>query len=195
MIAMTVREIAAAIGATVPTSGGETVVTSVEFDTRRVTPGALYVALQGERVDGHTYVEAARTAGAVAVLGSRPVAGSELPLLQLADNDAVLQALSSLAQVSVAGLVARGLTVVGVTGSAGKTSTKDMIAAVLRGGFGQGAETVIAPPESFNNELGHPYTALRATGATRFLVLELSARGIGHMTGSWPRCRARSGRC
>ena len=155
----------------------------------------------------------------MAVLGSRDVPG--LPLLRVADNDAVLQALSALAQVSVAALVERtGLTVVGVTGSAGKTSTKDMIAAVLRAGASgatgdvagasgatgdvagasgatgdvagasgatgdvaraSGEDAVIAPPESFNNELGHPYTALRATEQTRFLVLELSARGIGHI--------------
>ena len=64
----------------------------------------------------------------------------------------------------------------GITGSAGKTSTKDLIAQVLRP-----AGDVIAPPESFNNELGHPWTALRATDDTKFLVLELSARGIGHI--------------
>ncbi|SDP13631.1 UDP-N-acetylmuramoyl-tripeptide--D-alanyl-D-alanine ligase [Nakamurella panacisegetis] len=189
MIAMTVREIATAIGVTPPAAGGDAVVTSVEFDTRRVTSGALFVALVGERVDGHDFAETARQAGAVAVLGSKETPGSALPLLRVADNDAVLEALSVLAGVSVAALVERtGLTVVGVTGSAGKTSTKDMIAAVLRAGTGGGSETtdaedqtVIAPPESFNNELGHPYTALRATERTRFLVLELSARGIGHI--------------
>ena len=70
----------------------------------------------------------------------------------------------------------RGLTIVGVTGSAGKTSTKDLIAAVLS----RAGETV-APPGSFNNEIGHPYTVLRCTEDTDFLVAEMSARGIGHI--------------
>ncbi|MGW6694714.1 UDP-N-acetylmuramoyl-tripeptide--D-alanyl-D-alanine ligase, partial [Rhodococcus sp. NPDC054953] len=68
------------------------------------------------------------------------------------------------------------LTVVGVTGSSGKTSTKDLLAAVLAP-----LGSVVAPPGSFNNELGHPWTALRADADTRFLVLELSARGVGHI--------------
>ncbi|MDP1481691.1 Mur ligase family protein, partial [Klebsiella pneumoniae] len=69
-----------------------------------------------------------------------------------------------------------GLTLVGVTGSAGKTSTKDLIAALLR----ERGE-VVAPPGSFNNELGLPWTVLRADEKTRFLVLEMSARGVGHV--------------
>ncbi len=184
MIAMTVGEVAAALGAILPSSAADsahTAVTSVEFDSRKVTPGALFVALTGERVDGHDFASAAARAGAVAILGSRDPAGPDaLPLIQLADDEAVLQALSALARFSVQRLIAQhGLTVVGVTGSAGKTSTKDLIASVLRAGFGD--EHVIAPPESFNNELGHPYTALRADRTTQFLVLELSARGIGHI--------------
>ena len=70
---------------------------------------------------------------------------------------AVLAALAKLARASVDDLAAKGLTVVGVTGSAGKTSTKDLLAAVLRP-----LGPVVAPPGSFNNELGHPWTALRA---------------------------------
>ncbi len=84
---------------------------------------------------------------------------------------AVLAGLAKLARTVVDTLTDAGLTVVGVTGSAGKTSTKDMIAAVLAP-LGE----VVAPPGSFNNELGHPWTALRATESTRFLVLEKSAR-------------------
>ena len=99
-----------------------------------------------------------------------------------ADTDgsgaAVLAALGSLARASVERLVAEhGLTVVGVTGSSGKTSTKDLIGAVLTA-----AGTVVAPPGSFNNEIGHPWTALRADESTDFLVLELSARAPGNIT-------------
>lgn len=199
MIAMTLAQVAATIGATVPTGQGDVVVRSVEFDTRRITPGALFVALRGEHSDGHTLASAAAAAGAVAVLGSGPIDG-DLPLLQvqIADragdtgademngdvaNLAVLAALAALANASVTALVAEhGLEVIGVTGSSGKTSTKDLIAAVLRSGTaGSEADAVVAPPESFNNELGHPYTALRADEKTRYLVLELSARGIGHV--------------
>ncbi len=192
MIAMSIGRLAAIVGAPVraPASSAhqvdseraadEAVATNVEFDSRQVRPGTLFVALVGERVDGHDFAAAAERAGAVGVLGSRVLPAGSLPLIQLADNDAVLAALARIAAASVRALVARtGLTVIAVTGSAGKTSTKDMMAAVLRSGFG--AEHVVAPPESFNNELGHPYTALRADDTTKFLVLELSARGVGHI--------------
>ncbi|KIM15948.1 UDP-N-acetylmuramoyl-tripeptide--D-alanyl-D-alanine ligase, partial [Rhodococcus erythropolis] len=95
---------------------------------------------------------------------------------------AVLHALGLLARAVVDELAAEGsasgggLTLVGVTGSAGKTSTKDLIAALLR----ERGE-VVAPPGSFNNELGLPWTVLRADEKTRFLVLEMSARGVGHV--------------
>lgn len=188
MIPMTLREVAAATGAEMHGDAPEAVVTSVEFDSRTVRPGALFVALTGEHADGHDFAAAAAAAGAVAVLGTRPV--DALPTLVApraetlhtetaaagTPGDPVLDAMSALAHEVAGRLVAAGLTIVGVTGSAGKTSTKDMIAAVLTR-----AGAVVAPPESFNNELGHPYTVLRADRDTRFLVLELSARGIGHI--------------
>ncbi len=206
MILMTLAQVANAIGASAPFGADGIQVRSVEFDTRRITPGALFVALCGDRVDGHAFAGAAAAAGAVAVLGSGPIDG-ELPLLIApapttgdptaggsADidptddqepgddrNAGVLAALAALANASVTALVAEhGLQVIGVTGSSGKTSTKDLIASVLRSGLTD-PDAVVAPPESFNNELGHPYTALRADEDTRFLVLELSARGIGHV--------------
>ena len=191
MIAMTLAQVAAAIGVTAPAGADQVTVSSVEFDTRRITPGALFVALRGENVDGHDYAGAAAHAGAVAVLGTAPIA-ADLPMLvvrptsdsALAPGDPnadVLEALAALAHASVTALVRdHGLDVIGVTGSSGKTSTKDLIAAVLRA-FVDDPAQVVAPPESFNNELGHPYTALRADENTRFLVLELSARGRGHV--------------
>lgn len=188
MIPMTVAEVSAAIGVPLVSpgraatadpdapDGSAAVVTSAEFDSRKVGPGALFVALTGEVVDGHDFAASAISAGAVAVLGSRPMDVSVPQLLVDGDDAAVLDRLAALAAHDVRRLLDAGLTIVGVTGSAGKTSTKDMIAAVLAT-----AGTVVAPPESFNNEIGHPYTVLRADTATRFLVLELSARGIGHI--------------
>jgi UDP-N-acetylmuramoyl-tripeptide--D-alanyl-D-alanine ligase len=211
MIEMTLREIADVVGGTlhdVP-DPAVTVTGAVEFDSRRINPGDLFLALPGEHVDGHDYAAAAVAAGAVAVLAARPVgvpaivveplpagtAGRDrampanampanaMPANAMAlahDTDgsgaAVLVALARLARVSVDRLVAGGLTVVGVTGSSGKTSTKDLLAQVLAP-----LGPVVAPPGSFNNELGHPWTALRANAETRFLVLELSARGPGHI--------------
>ncbi|GGL04430.1 UDP-N-acetylmuramoyl-tripeptide--D-alanyl-D-alanine ligase [Nocardia jinanensis] len=195
MIEMTLRDIAEVVGATLhDIDDPEARVTgSVEFDSRRVGPGDIFLALPGERADGHDYAAAAIEAGAIAVLAARPVgvpaivvppAPGSVPSSALAlshdstgTGAAVLTALAALARESVSRLVAAGgLTVVGVTGSSGKTSTKDLLAAVLAP-----LGPVVAPPGSFNNELGHPWTALRAGPETRFLVLEMSARGPGHI--------------
>ncbi|MET7772887.1 UDP-N-acetylmuramoyl-tripeptide--D-alanyl-D-alanine ligase [Nocardia sp. NPDC005366] len=195
MIEMTLREIADVVGGTlhdVPDPQVR-VTGSVEFDSRRIGSGDLFLALPGERADGHDYATVAVEAGAVAVLAARPVGvpaivvgpkPGTVPASSVAlagDSDgsgaAVLAALADLAHASIERLTAAGgLTVIGVTGSSGKTSTKDLLAAVLAP-----LGPVIAPPGSFNNELGHPWTALRADANTRFLVLEMSARGPGHI--------------
>ncbi|NLD85784.1 MAG: UDP-N-acetylmuramoyl-tripeptide--D-alanyl-D-alanine ligase [Actinomycetales bacterium] len=197
MIDLTLGEIAEIVGGRLIGGEPSTAVTgSVEFDSRRLTPGGLFLALPGERVDGHDFVGRALDAGAAGALVAREVEGVDgaqivVPLLDrrqtnamalAADADgsgaSVLAALGLLARASVERLVAdHGLTVVGVTGSSGKTSTKDLIGAVL-----SAAGTVVAPPGSFNNEIGHPWTALRADESTDFLVLELSARAPGNIT-------------
>ena len=167
---------------------------TVEFDSRAVTPGALFLALPGARSDGHDHAAEAVAAGAVAVLAARPVGvpavvvrpgsapGEATSGASVLEHDvdgsgaAVLRALALLAGAVAAELVAAGLTIVGVTGSSGKTSTKDLLAAVLAP-LGE----VVAPPGSFNNELGHPWTVLRATADTDYLILELSARHPGNI--------------
>jgi UDP-N-acetylmuramoyl-tripeptide--D-alanyl-D-alanine ligase len=169
MIELTLAEVATIVAGRLHHADPSVRVTgSVEFDSRAVTRGGLFLALPGERVDGHDYVAAAVAAGAVAALVTRPVDG---PSVEVADGFTALAALA-------AAVVRRlpGTTVVGITGSSGKTSTKDVVAQLL----GRRGPTV-APPGSFNNELGHPYTVLRATPETRFLVLENSARGVGHI--------------
>jgi len=139
----------------------------VVIDSRKVTDGSLFAAFVGERVDGHDYAADVVAAGAAAVLASRPVG---VPAIVVDDVQA---ALGALARTVVERL---GATLVALTGSAGKTSTKDLIAQVLR----RKAPTVFTPG-SFNNEIGLPLTALSATDETRYLVLEMGARGKGHI--------------
>ncbi|MCK2199425.1 UDP-N-acetylmuramoyl-tripeptide--D-alanyl-D-alanine ligase [Corynebacterium callunae] len=194
MIQLTLGEIAEIVGGTL--SGGAEahtpVLGSVEFDSRAIVPGGLFLALPGARVDGHEYAAAAVEKGAAAVLAAREVPAPAIIVPKVAatnsnadiyahDPDghgaAVVAALSKLARRVVELCVAdHSLNVVAITGSAGKTSTKDFIATVLS----QVGETV-APPGSFNNELGLPHTALRCTETTQYLVAEMSARGIGHI--------------
>ncbi|MCX4433216.1 MULTISPECIES: UDP-N-acetylmuramoyl-tripeptide--D-alanyl-D-alanine ligase [Streptomyces] len=170
MIALSLAEIAAVVGGQtydIPDPAVQ-VTGPVVRDSREVEPGSLFVAFAGERVDGHDFAEAVVAAGAVAVLASRPVG---VPAIVVADVQA---ALGALARHVVERL---GATLVALTGSAGKTSTKDLIAQVLR----SKAPTVFTPG-SLNNEIGLPLTALSATEETRFLVLEMGARGIGHIS-------------
>ncbi|WP_027944163.1 UDP-N-acetylmuramoyl-tripeptide--D-alanyl-D-alanine ligase [Amycolatopsis taiwanensis] len=194
MISLTLAEIAEIVGGRLHrTDGAPTVTGTVEFDSRRLTPGGLFVALPGENVDGHSFAAAAVAGGAAGVLAAREVdapavIAPPLPPGQAharsvaltGDTDgsgaAVLAALGRLARHVVVELSRRGLIVVGVTGSSGKTSTKDLIAQLL-----EPLGPTVAPPGSFNNELGHPWTALRADETTRHLVLEMSARGPGHI--------------
>ena len=187
MIEMRLADVAAVTGGRLHRASGDERVTAVEFDSRAIRPGGLFVALPGERVDGHAYAAAAVAAGAAGVLAGRevdapaviapPVARQSGTYLDESDHDgagaAVLSALAVLAGHVVRELPAA---VVGVTGSSGKTSTKDLLAAVLAP-----LGPTVAPPGSFNNELGLPWTALRADPATRHLVLEFSARGVGHI--------------
>ncbi|MBO0680550.1 UDP-N-acetylmuramoyl-tripeptide--D-alanyl-D-alanine ligase [Mycolicibacterium sp. S2-37] len=199
MIELTLARVAEIVGGRLADVSEEdaatTVITgTVEFDSRAVTPGGLFLALPGARADGHDFAAGAVAAGAAAVLAARPVGvpavvvePSPAALAPDAgagvlehDTDgagaAVLAALARLAAAVAAELVAGGLRIIGITGSSGKTSTKDLVAAVLAP-LGE----VIAPPGSFNNELGHPWTVLRAGPSTDFLVLEMSARHPGNI--------------
>jgi UDP-N-acetylmuramoyl-tripeptide--D-alanyl-D-alanine ligase len=147
---------------------GATVTGEVVIDSRRVSPGGLFAAVAGEQADGHDFAAAAVAAGAVAVLATRPVPA---PSILVADVPA---ALAALARAVVDALPAARIA--GITGSSGKTSTKDLAAQLV-----ERLGPTIAPAGSFNNEFGHPLTVLRADATTRYLVLELSARGVGHI--------------
>lgn len=187
MIPVTVEEIATVLGAQLSppdraragrpprdqqSPGDPTgVVTALTADSRAVIPGALFVALPGERVDGHDYVAAAAAAGAAASLTRHPV--TDALCLVVADP---LVALGRLSRYVVDRSSAQGLRVVGITGSVGKTSTKDLLAQVL-----EHAGPTVAAAGNLNNELGVPLTVGRIDAQTRFLVAEMGARGIGHI--------------
>jgi len=140
----------------------------VVIDSRRAAPGGLFAAVEGERADGHDFAGAAVAAGAVAVLGTRPCGA---PALIAGDVPA---ALARLAQAVVARLPQ--VTIAGITGSSGKTSTKDLTAQLV-----ERLGPTVAPEGSYNNEFGFPLTVLRADDGTRYMVLELAARGAGHI--------------
>ncbi len=166
----TLGDIASAVGGSVRGApGSDVVVESVVVDSRSASPGALFVALSGERADGHRFVDAALENGAGGALVRRGWAASG-PTVQVDDPAA---ALLELARSEREHLRA---TVVGITGSTGKTCTKDLTAAVLSERF-----EVVASAASFNNEVGLPLTILSATEETEVLVCEMGSRGPGHI--------------
>ncbi|MGY1822267.1 UDP-N-acetylmuramoyl-tripeptide--D-alanyl-D-alanine ligase [Geodermatophilus sp. SYSU D00079] len=171
MIALTLAEVAAAAGGRLVPEADGTVTGKVTVDSRSVAPGDLFVAVPGERVDGADFVAAAAAAGAVAALTTRPD-----PALPCVVVDEPVAALGRLAAAVHERLVAGGLTTLAITGSSGKTSTKDLLGQVLGA-----AGPTVSPPGSYNNDIGLPLTVLDADDATRFLVLEMGSRGRGHI--------------
>ncbi len=170
MIALTLHQVAAAVGGRVVGEGSVVVTAAVVTDARLAEPGGLYVARRGEHADGHDFVTQAAERGAVGALTDHEVPG--LACVVVPDVQAAFAALATdvLARVP-------GLRVVAVTGSSGKTSTKDLLAQVLAT-----HGPTVASQESFNGEVGVPLTALRVQADTRHLVLEMGARGVGHLS-------------
>jgi UDP-N-acetylmuramoyl-tripeptide--D-alanyl-D-alanine ligase len=174
MITLSLQEIAEVIGAELIGSGDTQITGSVETDSRLIKPGSLFVAKPGEITDGHLFISQAIENGAVAAIVEHEVAES---INQLVVKDSV-HALGLLASFVVAQVKSKGvLQVVGVTGSNGKTTTKNMLREVLT----LAGETV-APEESFNNEVGAPYSMLKITSDTKYLVVELGADGLGSIS-------------
>jgi UDP-N-acetylmuramoyl-tripeptide--D-alanyl-D-alanine ligase len=171
MIPMSLPEIAQVVGGAVVHDSGVTVEGPAFVDSRVAERGGLFVAVAGERVDGHDFADAALEAGAAAVLSVRDTGR---PGVLTADPVAALARLAR----HVLGRLPR-TRVVALTGSQGKTSTKDLLAQVLAS-----AGTTVATLGSFNNELGLPLTVLRAEPATEYLVLEMGARHIGDLQAS-----------
>jgi len=178
VIPISVADLTSVVDGTLAGADPDAVVSApATIDSRTVVPGGLFVAFPGENVDGHDFVAAATEAGATVSITQRPVEGS--PCVVVDDPQA---ALGKLARYVVDRLP--DLTVIGLTGSQGKTSTKDLIAQLV-GRLGP----TVAPQGSFNNEIGHPVTALRADEQTRFLVAEMGAAQSGdirYLTGITP---------
>jgi UDP-N-acetylmuramoyl-tripeptide--D-alanyl-D-alanine ligase len=175
MIPVSLGELADLLGARVAGADAtpDALATGLVVDSRQVVPGSLFVALPGERVDGHDFVDTAFAGGAVAALVSRPVPGATGPCLEVADP---LAAAGRVARDQVDRGVRDGLAVAAITGSAGKTSTKDLLAQLL-----EAAGPTVAPAGNLNNEIGVPLTVCRIDRQTRYLVAEMGARGVGHI--------------
>jgi UDP-N-acetylmuramoyl-tripeptide--D-alanyl-D-alanine ligase len=141
----------------------------VTIDSRAVRPGQLFVPIVGDR-DGHDFVAAAREAGAAAHLTSRSDREGPEPSIAVADTATALLDVGRLARTGLADRV------VGITGSVGKTTTKDLLAATLAGRY-----STAASERSFNNELGVPLTLANAPAGTEATVVEMGARGRGHI--------------
>ncbi len=142
-------------------------VASVTIDSRNVAEGAIFVAISGERFDGHDFARDARGAGAVAVVVGRDENVRIEPRIEVDDT---LEALKSLA---VRRRDELEIPVVGITGSTGKTSTKDLIATGIPGAW--------ASPRSYNNEVGVPLTVLGTPQDATALIVEVGSRGSGHI--------------
>ncbi|GGO69672.1 UDP-N-acetylmuramoyl-tripeptide--D-alanyl-D-alanine ligase [Nocardioides deserti] len=168
MIPMTLDEVAAVVGGTVAGDGTTRVTGPAYLDSREPVVGGLFVAIAGERVDGHEYA-----AHAHAVLGTRPTGRPSV----LVDDP-----VAALGRLGRHVVDATGATVLALTGSQGKTGTKDYLAHVLATVAGSGVpDGVVATRGNFNNEIGVPLTVLRATSDSTHLVVEMGARGIGHI--------------
>lgn len=177
MIALTLAEVAHIVGGTIHArreDSAETVVSGVvDTDSRNMTPGGIFVAKPGETTDGHRFVGAAIQNGATLALVEHVV---DEDITQIVVPDVVL-AIADLARAVVARVRAHGrLKVVGITGSNGKTTTKNMLLRIL-----QDEGETIAPIASYNNEVGAPLTMLRVTDTTEYLVSEFGASGPGEI--------------
>lgn len=170
MIPMSLAEIGSATGGSLRdvADPNQMVTGPLSIDSRHIHPGSLFAALPGTRVDGHDFAPAAVQAGAVAVLATKALPGT--PTVVVPD---VVTAMADLATAVAARFMG---TVLALTGSAGKTSTKDLLAQILDGEL-----RTVATERSFNNEIGFPHSVCRVEPDTDVLILEMGARGRGHI--------------
>ncbi|NBU22501.1 MAG: UDP-N-acetylmuramoyl-tripeptide--D-alanyl-D-alanine ligase [Actinobacteria bacterium] len=171
MIALSLSQLAAATGGEVVVGSDDLIVQGhCDTDSRNIQTGDLFFAKPGEHDDGHRYLADVSNRAAAAFV-MQPRSDLTLPQIKVADT---VKALSDLASFVLQMQRTRGLKVVGITGSNGKTSTKNMLREILA----QVGPTV-APRDSYNNEVGLPLTVLELSEDTDYLVLELGAAGVG----------------
>ncbi|HZJ47637.1 MAG TPA: UDP-N-acetylmuramoyl-tripeptide--D-alanyl-D-alanine ligase [Acidimicrobiia bacterium] len=176
MIALSLRQISDAVAGTLHLPDGAaddqvTVSGSVQTDSREVTSGSIFFAKPGDVTDGHLFAPAAVDRGAVLLVVERVL---DLSVAQIVVADVVV-ALGALASEVVARVRSEGnLTVLGVTGSNGKTTTKNLLREIL-----ELVGPTVAPRGSFNNQVGAPMTMLEVTHETKYLVVEMGASGVG----------------
>lgn len=148
-------------------------VTSVDSDSRRVQPGQLFVALSGEKFDGHAFLPQVTALGAAAALVTHPVK-TELPTIEVKDTRLAMGELAAYWRQHL------GTPMIAVTGSNGKTTTKEMIAAIMQVHVG-GADKVLATAGNFNNDIGMPLTLLRLRPFHRSAVIEMGMNHLGEI--------------
>lgn len=178
MIELTASAVAGATGGVLTaTASPSLTVIAATTDSREATPGTLFIAKPGEHADGHDFIPAARAAGATLVLAERETTDAQGRVDPAVLVDDVVLAMGRLAAHVVERIREHSpTTVIGITGSAGKTTTKDLLASVLAT-----EGPTIAPQGSYNGEVGVPLTVFRAALDTRYLVVEMGADGVGNI--------------
>ncbi|KJS14704.1 MAG: UDP-N-acetylmuramoylalanyl-D-glutamate--2,6-diaminopimelate ligase [Peptococcaceae bacterium BRH_c4b] len=172
MFPLSLGEIAGIIGAGLKGSEGKTIIPFVSTDSRKIKEGELFFALRGDNFDGHKFVAAAAAAGAAGAVVEEepPVIPEDFPLLLMRDSLAGLQDLARHNRKLA------GIPIIGITGSTGKTSTKDLIFAVLASAY-----KTLKTEGNYNNEIGLPLTLLQLNGEYRAAVVEMAMRGLGEI--------------
>jgi UDP-N-acetylmuramoyl-tripeptide--D-alanyl-D-alanine ligase len=181
MIPMTIEEIAKAISAEIKNLDSSLKVTGkIAIDSRKVSKGDLFVAINGAKVNGHDFCDVAIKQGAVAVVAAKEISG--IPTLLVSNGNLTSQDVDQPTVIALGKLANYLLTKlpnlwkVAVTGSSGKTTTKDLLA-----DLGRLIGPTVAPKGSFNNEIGLPQTVLECDENTRVLILEMGARRVGNI--------------
>src|SRR5438093_646953 len=173
-VKFTAQDVCAATGGTLVSGPGDAVFTAVTIDSRTVAPGTLFVPLPGSRVDGHAYLPEAVRQGASGFLFAREMA---LSLPDGAAGIAVRDPLLALQDLAAWQRNRLNALVIGIAGSNGKTTTKELLAQVYAG-----AKKTVATQGNLNNHIGLPLTLLRADEDAEVLVLELGTSGLGELT-------------